>query len=383
MTSRSDLAAVHHEKKRKLQSDVGVACRLVAQVFDTNTRLMADPIPVIPEKDVEIGAYLGHGGFNDVYEVTAKVVQRNGSEQEEVWAVKRLRPSIMASKSHFGGGAFDLVLEAKLLNALRHTNIIRLHGVSCDDDSLKCSYLDDNQYCLYLDRLYGTVDEKFDAWRKRYAPLGKRDDLLNRIETIALPIAEAMEYLHSQNVIFRDLKPSNMGFDIEGNVKLFDFGLAREIPHNSDRRLTGATGSRRYMAPEVALSMQYGLPADVYSFGIFLYEASTLERPFHSMTRSEHEEKVTRGRFRPSFYNYGTIPRSLQKLVRRCWDHSPKVRPDFRSITEQLRLDIASMKVDKKTKQSQGPLAPLQNMFRPPWSPSRHRATGTLNACAA
>ena len=68
-----------------------------------------------------------------------------------------------------------------------------------------------------------------------------------RLKCVAIPVAEAMKYLHSNNVIFRDLKPSNIGFNEHGTVKLFDFGLAREIT-DPTRLLTGCTGSRRYVS---------------------------------------------------------------------------------------------------------------------------------------
>ena len=66
----------------------------------------------------------------------------------------------------------------------------------------------------------------------------------DRLNDIAIPIAEAMKYLHSKNVIYRDLKPSNVGFDQNGTIKLFDFGLAREIT-DPGKCMTGCTGSRR------------------------------------------------------------------------------------------------------------------------------------------
>lgn len=70
---------------------------------------------------------------------------------------------------------------------------------------------------------------------------------------------------------------------------MFDFGLAKELkPHrrlaDGTYQLTGNTGSRRYMAPEVATVRPYNLSVDAYSFGILLWELSALEKPFDGFT---------------------------------------------------------------------------------------------------
>ena len=368
------------EDRKLLQSRMGLVCYRLAQRFDAKTRLQVKPIPVISDEIVEHGRLLGRGGFSEVLEVVAK---RDGSSDEETWAVKRLHLNVMKNPEKFYGGAMDLISEAKILNALCHRNIIRLHGVSCHDAALRSSYLDENQYSLYLDCLYGTVDEKFDEDRRRYAPDEKKRDLMSRVEIIALPIAEAMKYLHEHNIIYRDLKPSNMGFDASGTVKLFDFGLAREIPLDSCRRMTGATGSCRYMAPEVALSQQYGLPADVYSFGIFLFECCTLIKPFDRMSRSEHAEKVTQGGQRPAFHVTCATPKSIKNLVKSCWTRSPKSRPDFRRVVGLLQreIDVNAAEAEGKVKLQSS--SPLHKMFHPHLAAPRNPLPWKKNACAA
>ncbi len=75
----------------------------------------------------------------------------------------------------------------------------------------------------------------------------------------------------------------NAGFDVRGNVKLFDFGLAKELQPRDrigpgEYNASGRTGTRRYMSPEVALCLPYGKPADVYSFAILFWEVLALEQ---------------------------------------------------------------------------------------------------------
>jgi hypothetical protein len=101
-------------------------------------------------------------------------------------------------------------------------------------------------------------------------------------------IASAISYLHERDIIYRDLKPKNVGIDVHGNVKLFGFGFARLLPHerndNDTFKMTGRIGTLRYMGPEVALKEPYNLKADVYSWSVILWEcflSNTLTKLFH------------------------------------------------------------------------------------------------------
>jgi len=145
-------------------------------------------------------------------------------------------------------------------------------------------------YFLILDRLYGTLEHKIKKWEQKFSKLNgpiirarpsKRRTKLNKLWTdrflVAYDLASAMRYMHSFNVIYRDLKPENIGFDVRGDVKVFDLGLAKELdPKLADEdglyKLTGTTGSLRYMAPEIAKNQPYNFLADVYSFGIIFWQ---------------------------------------------------------------------------------------------------------------
>merc|ERR1712194_145959 len=156
---------------------------------------------------------------------------------------------------------------------------------------------------------------------------------------VARDIADAMVYLHSKKIIFRDLKPDNVGFDGQGVVKLFDFGFAAGLPERTAENLGGLLfdrcGTPRYMAPEVGLSQGYGLASDVYSFGILLWEICSLAKPFAEITSvDEFNEKVFEGGERPKVE--GNWPRSAKALIRGCWTTWPGSRPSILEVRSSL-----------------------------------------------
>ena len=150
-----------------------------------------------------------------------------------------------------------------------------------------------------------------------------------------------MIYLHNCNIIFRDLKPNNCGYDMNGVFKLFDFGLATALPpgrnnYFDEYHLTGHTGSRRYMAPEVFQCAPYGKPADVFSFAILLWELLSLKTPFEAETMESHAKKVYGYRkLRPQIKLHW--PKMLQQLICECWSADASNRPPFYHINLCLR----------------------------------------------
>jgi len=321
-----------------LARKVGKYAKRVAVDFDNQSILVnksTRTIPTVSDIELMIGKFLGRGGFNTVREVKIK------SRPNGFYAIKHLKSEVLEKESDFLTGATDLVGEARILNSLSHPNIISLHAVS--DVPIQESYLDGGHYFLILDRLECTVEDKLVQWRA-LRKAGEMDPLgvMTRLKTVALPVAKALGYLHSKSVIFRDLKPANIGFDRDGNVKLFDFGLARTLD-KSGRRMTGSTGSRRYMAPEVALCEEYDLSADVFSFAVFLWELTSLDKPFERMNRADHMEQVVYGHFRPEITSSNGSSR-VQRLIRKGWKVSQRQRPDFNEITKVLDNETRQQK---------------------------------------
>jgi serine/threonine protein kinase len=146
----------------------------------------------------------------------------------------------------------ELRREADIAAMLKHPNICDLVGVAADSECFCLAY----EYCEGGSLLSLMSDT---ARYYEYLPL-------------ALDIANGMAYLHSRQVIHRDLKPSNVLLTRDRRAKISDFGMSVA---NQGQELTAETGTYRYMAPEVIRHESYSSNADVYSFGILLWQLIT------------------------------------------------------------------------------------------------------------
>jgi serine/threonine protein kinase len=147
-------------------------------------------------------------------------------------------------------------------------------------------------------------------------------------------IASAISYLHERDIIYRDLKPKNIGINANGNVKLFDFGFARLLPHersvDDTFKMTGRIGTLRYMAPEVALKESYNLKVDVYSWSIILWEMLSLENPYQTIPREQFLTLVCQ---REERHKLDPVwPKSLRDLIGRSWGNHISTRPTMEEV---------------------------------------------------
>eukprot|EP00828_Plagiopyla_frontata_P018644 TRINITY_DN2388_c0_g1_i9.p3 TRINITY_DN2388_c0_g1~~TRINITY_DN2388_c0_g1_i9.p3 ORF type:complete len:108 (-),score=13.89 TRINITY_DN2388_c0_g1_i9:104-427(-) len=93
-------------------------------------------------------------------------------------------------------------------------------------------------------------------------------------------IVVALEYLHQNNVLHRDVKPENLVFDDQGYLHLTDFGIARYQKCNNQSDTSGTPG---YMSPEVMNRTGHGIAADYYAVGVICYECMLGKRPYLSL----------------------------------------------------------------------------------------------------
>lgn len=156
-------------------------------------------------------------------------------------------------------------------------------------------------------------------------------------------IASALNYLQEQDIVYRDLKPDNVGFNSDGQLKMFDFGLAKRIT-NADKtddelyNLTGNTGSLRYMAPEVAKNMPYSLSVDAYSFGVLFWQLCALTVPYAGYSCKMHADLVVGKGYRPTVDT--SWPESWCLLMSQCWSVDPNFRPSFEHILKVMNTEL-------------------------------------------
>jgi serine/threonine protein kinase len=298
--------------------------------------------------------------------LTKHCLRSNGDAR---YAVKRLRAELWDDGSCDDGqenpdfsmlaGAaealVDLIAETSFLLQLEHPNIVRIRAIAQVPPS-------DPNFFLVMDRLYDTLEERMRIWRTQavrnsathqlvLGRQGRRMDAMNRYRpriNDALALCQAVQYLHDRRIIHRDLKPANIGYDARGNIKIFDFGLARQMapcPRGAGlNEKNGATyryskaGSLRYMAPEVILRQPYNKGVDVYSLSLIIWQMLTLAVPYNSLeTERSFERSIALKNLRPPLR---LLPPLLAKCIKPVLSRGWQGRVQSRSTISELRCGI-------------------------------------------
>jgi ankyrin repeat protein/tRNA A-37 threonylcarbamoyl transferase component Bud32 len=241
---------------------------------------------------------LGSGTFGTVFRVMKK-------DTTAEFAMKQLSKQMLAKNRQLQYA----IGESKIMRYLHHPFIVTLY------------YAFETPRNLYL------VME--------YCPHGDLDLLIVRSgsleeKTARFYLAEvilAIEYLHSHNVVYRDLKPANILLDSEGHVQLADFGLAKENVNKLNPAKTFA-GSPAYIAPELLSKKCTTRASDVYGLGVILYEMLTGQPPFFCEDIQELFKRISKAKL--------TFPRHISSeakdFITKLLHKNPDKRPTFSQI---------------------------------------------------
>jgi len=166
-----------------------------------------------------------------------------------------------------------------------------------------------------------------------------------RTRFYAAQIGSGIAYLHSQGIIYRDIKPENILIDDTGNIIMTDFGLSKE-GFNSETTTNTFCGTPEYLAPEIILDQDYTLTVDWWSFGILLFEMAAGLPPFYDENEEAMYQKITSATVAyPEFF-----PPEMVDLLTRLLDKNPNSRLcDFEAIkAHPFFEDIDWVKLDRK-----------------------------------
>lgn len=217
--------------------------------------------------------------------------------------------------------------EARAIAALNHSNI--------------CTLFDVGPNYLVMELIDGpTLADR----------IGQGPIPLEEALAIARQIADGLDAAHARNIVHRDLKPGNVKIRPDGSVKVLDFGLAKAgaaetaVTHDSPTLMQSPTlvgvilGTAAYMAPEQARGKPVDKRADIWAFGVVLYEMLTGERLFEGEDLTETLASVVK-----SEPNLTHVPQRVRRLLARCLQKDPAKRlRDIGDVWELLDAESPS-----------------------------------------
>ena len=267
----------------------------------SNKLFITDISEFLPKKKYEILDKLGSGSFGKVY------LARNKYTKEKV-AMKEIKKS---NKDLLSDG--EIKDEIEILKSLDHPDIVRI----IESYNTKDSYVLVTEYC--------EGGELYDQVRNQLTE--------TQIAVIFKQLLSGLAYLHSYNIVHRDLKLENIliqeiekskttGEDLF-NIKIIDFGTARIF--NSKKKPQSIVGSSYYIAPEV-LNQRYGKECDLWSVGVILYMFIVGHAPFDGTDDEEITGNIQKGVYRKDDRRWKKASKEVKDLIQKLLIYSPKKR---------------------------------------------------------
>ena len=253
-------------------------------------------------------AEIGSGGMAVVYKALQEPLSR-------IVAVKALKSSVVL-ESQF---AQRFEREALFLASMQHENILHVYDFVKQGGTMFIVM----EYVEGID-LYDLLE------RTPRLPV-------DVASIVALHVARALDYAHFRGIIHRDIKPANIMLSKKGEVKLMDFGIARD-DSLQDLTLTGTgLGTPSYMSPEQILGDKLDFRTDIFSLGIVLYQLVTGRKPFVEDSQRTVMQKIRLDKYTSPRKLNPTVPRALDRILARCMEKLPSNRyPSAQALASDL-----------------------------------------------
>eukprot|EP01118_Nematostelium_gracile_P008492 TRINITY_DN2813_c0_g1_i1.p1 TRINITY_DN2813_c0_g1~~TRINITY_DN2813_c0_g1_i1.p1 ORF type:complete len:345 (+),score=80.20 TRINITY_DN2813_c0_g1_i1:112-1146(+) len=261
---------------------------------DDPTKIEADRLQIEAEP-------IGEGSFGTVY--------KGFLDRDIPVAVKKIIKKASSAKTVID--AFET--EVKILNKLKHENIVFFFGITEDFGIV-------SQYCPNGD-LFKVIHKQ------------KRVFTIPEVIRITTGIAKGIAYLHSKRTFHRDIKSHNILLDANDNPKITDFGLSK-TKTTTMSYTRQAAGTPNWMAPEVLRGEDHNIKVDFYSFALVIYEMLSGLIPFEGCDHPSLYKRVGLSGERPDIPE--RTPPNLQRVVQTCWSQNPAERPMMKDVILHL-----------------------------------------------